>query len=167
MIESNADWIYIEVKFTISKYGKTKLLAENYIIKKLKKTKINFCIGRIFSIFDNHGKDFFLKSLIKKYNKKYSILKFSDFGSFELKASNLRSYYYKNILAFGDLLHNLHPLAGQGFNMSIRDIKVIFELIKFCNNLLASFSEGDQYFSNFLYQFLLGNILSGSIWFLK
>ena len=72
-----------------------------------------------------------LNSLIKKYNKKYSITKFSDFGSFELKASNLRSYYYKNILAFGDLLHKLHPLAGQGFNMSIRDIKVISELIKF------------------------------------
>ena len=83
----------------------------------------------VYSVKGNQNID--LKSLIKKYNKKYSILKFSDFGSFVLKASNLRSYYYKNILAFGDLLHKLHPLAGQGFNMSIRDIKVIFELVKF------------------------------------
>ena len=29
------------------------------------------------------------------------------------------SYYKDNILAFGDLLHKVHPLAGQGFNMSI------------------------------------------------
>ena len=36
-----------------SKYGKTKLLAENYIKKKLKNKKFGFCIGRIFSIFDN------------------------------------------------------------------------------------------------------------------
>ena len=83
----------------------------------------------VYSIKGNQNLD--LKNLIKKYNKKYSILKFSDFGSFELKASNLRTYYYKNILAFGDLLHKIHPLAGQGFNMSIRDIKVISELIKF------------------------------------
>ena len=43
----------------------------------------------------------------------------------------MRSYYYKNILAFGDFLHKLHPLAGQGFNMSLRDIKELTALIKF------------------------------------
>ena len=32
----------------ISKYGLTKLKAENYIIKKLS-NRIPFCIGRIFS----------------------------------------------------------------------------------------------------------------------
>ena len=72
-----------------------------------------------------------LISLIKKYNKKYKILKINKVFSFELKSSNLRSYRHKNILAFGDLLHRLHPLAGQGFNMSIRDIKEIDELVKF------------------------------------
>ena len=36
-----------------SKYGKTKLLAENYINKKFRNFQINYCIGRIFSIFDN------------------------------------------------------------------------------------------------------------------
>ena len=48
-----------------------------------------------------------------------------------LKSSNSRVYCQKNIIAFGDLLHRLHPHAGQGFNMTIRDIKEIFELIKF------------------------------------
>ena len=42
----------------------------------------------------------------------------------------MRSYYHKNILAFGDLIHKIHPLAGQGFNMSIRDIKQLMEIIK-------------------------------------
>ena len=50
--------------------------------------------------------------------------------NFELKSLNLRSYYHKNILAFGDLLHKIHPLAGQGFNMTIRDIKVLTNIIK-------------------------------------
>jgi len=42
----------------------------------------------------------------------------------------LRSYYFNNILAFGDLLHKIHPLAGQGFNMTIRDVKILLEIIK-------------------------------------
>ena len=42
----------------------------------------------------------------------------------------MRSYYHKNILAFGDLLHRIHPLAGQGFNMTIRDIKNLIYIIK-------------------------------------
>jgi len=72
-----------------------------------------------------------LKDEIKKYNKKLKNCKLSKIHSFKLKASNLRSYYHKNVLAFGDLLHKIHPLAGQGFNMTIRDIKEIFKIIKF------------------------------------
>jgi 2-octaprenyl-6-methoxyphenol hydroxylase len=51
-------------------------------------------------------------------------------NSFELKLLNLRSYYHNNILAFGDLLHRVHPLAGQGFNMTIRDMKILLDIVK-------------------------------------
>ena len=47
----------------------------------------------------------------------------------------MRSYYYNKFLAFGDLLHRIHPLAGQGFNMTIRDIKIFLNLIKNRTNL--------------------------------
>ena len=33
------------------------------------------------------------------------------------------------MLAFGDLLHRVHPLAGQGFNMTLRDIKELISII--------------------------------------
>jgi 2-octaprenyl-6-methoxyphenol hydroxylase len=69
-------------------------------------------------------------NLIKKYNPKFKIKKISKLDNFELKASNIRHYYYNNILAFGDCLHTVHPLAGQGFNMTIRDIKVISKIIQ-------------------------------------
>ena len=71
-----------------------------------------------------------LNELIKKYNTKYSITNFGTSEFFELKSSNLRNYYHKNIMAFGDLLHRLHPLAGQGFNMTIRDIRDLINLIE-------------------------------------
>ena len=67
--------------------------------------------------------------LIEQYNYKYKIQKIKKINSFELKSLSLRSYYHKNILAFGDLLHRVHPLAGQGFNMTIRDIKILLEII--------------------------------------
>ena len=82
----------------------------------------------VYSI--RYPKNINLLNLIKNYNSKYKIKKISKISTFELKAKNLRNYYYKNILAFGDLLHKIHPLAGQGFNMSIRDIKLLMGLIK-------------------------------------
>jgi len=82
----------------------------------------------VYSIKGEKKIDF--ENLIKKHNTKYENLKIDKFLSFQLRSSNLRSYHHDNILAFGDLLHKLHPLAGQGFNMSIRDIKEILKLIK-------------------------------------
>ena len=40
-----------------------------------------------------------------------------------------RDYTHNNILAFGDLIHRIHPLAGQGFNMTIRDIQIISRIV--------------------------------------
>ena len=71
-----------------------------------------------------------IEQLIKDKNFKYKIRKIEKINKFELKSSNLRSYYHKNILAFGDLLHKIHPLAGQGFNMTIRDIKILLDIVK-------------------------------------
>ena len=68
--------------------------------------------------------------LINKNNPKYQIQKTNKLSSFKLSLSNLRNYHHLNILAFGDLLHRIHRLAGQGFNMTIRDIKVLSEIIQ-------------------------------------
>ena len=76
-----------------------------------------------------------IKKMIKKYNPIYSIKKINDHSRFQLTSSHLRKYYKDNILAFGDLLHKIHPLAGQGFNMSLRDIKLLSDLIDEKTNL--------------------------------
>ncbi len=71
-----------------------------------------------------------INDLIENYNFKYNLKKINKISSFELKGLSLRSYFHKNILAFGDLLHKIHPLAGQGFNMTIRDIKILNNIIQ-------------------------------------
>jgi len=76
-----------------------------------------------------------IEELISKYNYKFKIKKINHIDSFELKSINLRSYHHSNILAFGDLLHTIHPFAGQGFNMTIRDIKILASIIRKKNEL--------------------------------
>ena len=84
----------------------------------------------VYSIYNSKRIDIEnIKNLIYKHNFKYEIINIKEIKSFELKSLSLRSYYYKNILAFGDLLHQIHPLAGQGFNMTIRDIRVLIKVI--------------------------------------
>ena len=75
-------------------------------------------------------KDSEVLELISKNNQKYQIQKILKLSSFKLSSSNLRNYHHDNILAFGDLLHRIHPLAGQGFNMTIRDIKTLSDIIQ-------------------------------------
>ena len=85
----------------------------------------------VYSVNDSiYKKKENIEKLIQTYNFKYKIQNIEKVDSFELKSLNLRSYYYANILAFGDLLHKIHPLAGQGFNMTIRDIKILTDIIK-------------------------------------
>ena len=84
----------------------------------------------VYSVHNSVKKVNDINELIKQYNLKYKIKKIDKIENFKLKSLNLRSYYHNNILAFGDLLHKIHPLAGQGFNMTVRDIKVLLDIIK-------------------------------------
>tara|TARA_Y100001970_G_scaffold277295_1_gene381242 strand:- start:4396 stop:5490 length:1095 start_codon:yes stop_codon:yes gene_type:complete len=68
--------------------------------------------------------------LINFYNFKYKISNFSKIEKFNLSYSVSRNYFHKNILNFGDAIHRIHPLAGQGFNINLRDIKILSELIQ-------------------------------------
>ncbi len=91
----------------------------------------NYETSVVYSIHNSENeKDKNLIDLIQDYNFKYKINKIQDMESFDLKSINLRSYFHNNMLAFGDLIHRIHPLAGQGFNMTIRDTRVLLGLIK-------------------------------------
>ena len=68
--------------------------------------------------------------MIYKFNNFYEISKLEKFETFNLNLKLPKKYFYKNILFFGDSLHSIHPLAGQGFNMSIRDIIRIDKILE-------------------------------------
>ena len=68
--------------------------------------------------------------MISFYNRQYQIKNILDLSEFPISLYLPRNYFYKNILSFGDALHKIHPLAGQGFNMTLRDTKILTNLIE-------------------------------------
>ena len=135
-------------KFFFKKFYKDYKSCAYTTTIKHKKVKDNYIASQIFTkhgplaflpisdestsvVYSFNGNEKIdLKNEIEKYNVGYQINKIGKISVSKLKFFSLRSYSHKNILAFGDLLHKLHPLAGQGFNMSLRDIKKLLELIK-------------------------------------
>ena len=82
-----------------------------------------------------------LLEIINKFNYQYKITKISEVESVGIKFLVLRNYFFKNILSFGDLIHKVHPLAGQGFNMTIRDIKSLSNILE--ENIKLGIDDGE------------------------
>ena len=87
----------------ISYYGKTKLLAEKYIIKKLKKSNSTYCIGRIFSTTNKKQKKNYLVPDLKKKIKEskneiilYNLNHHRDFISMQDISKIIFCLYKKN-----------------------------------------------------------------------
>ena len=55
--------------------------------------------------------------------------------SYPLTLNLKRTYYKKDILILGEGLHTIHPVAGQGFNLVMRDIKKLKEVLKLYTEL--------------------------------
>ena len=116
--------------------------------------------NNILSIVWSVNQNFFKKN--KKNLKKIILKKMKDMmgQSFKINIKNLnnfpiylnlkKNYYKKNILVIGDGLHQVHPLAGQGFNLALRDIAKLKELIK--NNLRLGLLMKDSLIFNDFYK---------------
>jgi len=83
------------------------------------------------SFFESNKKDL-RKILIEKLSKSLNSKKIRNIKSIQSFPINLNlktKYFKKNVLILGDGLHTVHPLAGQGFNLVLRDVKKLSELM--------------------------------------
>ena len=72
-----------------------------------------------------------LKKKIKCYAKNY-LKNITFVTNIEYKDLNFlirNKYYLDRILLFGDALHVVHPFVGQGFNMTLRDLACLEEIL--------------------------------------
>jgi 2-octaprenyl-6-methoxyphenol hydroxylase len=102
--------------------------AETSVIWSIKNNSINkkYVSNKKYlsKFFNNHFKELFKEiisiSEINKFNLNYS---FND-----LKDS-------KRTLLFGEIANKIHPIAGQGWNMTLRNIFSLIKVIKYSINL--------------------------------
>ena len=87
--------------------------------------------------------DYFLKKLIslesffvrcfleeKIGNIVGKISKINSSQIFPLSAHINDSFYNKRLVYIGDAAHSIHPIAGQGWNLGVNDVKNLFEISK-------------------------------------
>ena len=70
------------------------------------------------------------KKIIKILKIKKNI-EIKNIQSFPISMELKRKYYKNNILILGEGLHSIHPIAGQGFNLVLRDIIRLQEVLRY------------------------------------
>lgn len=71
------------------------------------------------------------KFLDKNLNSHYGKAKIiSDINCWNLSLSNAKRYVDYRILLLGDAAHAIHPIAGQGFNLTLRGLKKFYKVAK-------------------------------------
>ena len=76
-----------------------------------------------------------VKAKILEILKTQKNINISNVQSYPISLGLKRQYHKKNILILGEGLHTIHPVAGQGFNLVLRDIKKLKEIIKYYSGL--------------------------------
>ena len=92
-----------------------------------------------------------LESKVNEYfEKEIGALKIENIETHKLNFLYAKKLYHGNTVLMGNIAHNIHPIAGQGLNLSIKDISLFVEVIlKYTslgyevNNRMA-FKEFDQ-----------------------
>ena len=80
-----------------------------------------------FNINQSNLKKILSKKLKMLLNNN-KIINIGEIKSFPINLNLKIKYFKKNILILGDGLHAIHPIAGQGFNLVLRDISKLAEL---------------------------------------
>ena len=117
-------------------------LEKNSSILKLSQNDLE---SQLNGLFENHASE------LKIQNKQTQKLSFS----------YAKKMYQDKIVLIGNVAHNIHPIAGQGFNLTVKDIsKIVHYITKYhslgldfnSNQVLESFSNSRK-FDNFAFSF--------------
>jgi len=106
------------------------------------------------------GHDHFIEGLLKLDNNEFIELFHENFGErlgqvkeigekivYPLRQQYMLKPYTENILVLGNAAHTMHPVAGQGLNLTIRDIAYLTTLLQ-KNQYLIDQDTLKEYFDN-------------------
>ena len=72
-----------------------------------------------------------VKYKIKDILKIKNSIQITNIQSYPIKLGLKTKYSNKNIMILGEGLHSVHPIAGQGFNLVLRDIKELKKILNY------------------------------------
>ncbi|PHX88693.1 MAG: hypothetical protein CK535_05525 [Pelagibacteraceae bacterium] len=129
--------------------------TETSVIWSIKENSINEKIvtnkNDLLKFFNVHFKELFEEiisiSKIQKYNLNYSLNKLMD---------------SRRSLLFGDIANKIHPIAGQGWNMTLRNIFSLIKVIKHSENLGLEIGN-DNFVKKYLNEVNLNNFAFASL----
>ena len=76
------------------------------------------------------SEDQFLKQIQNVFGYRVGrFVKKGRFGMYPLKLTESQQLTKDRVVLFGNAAHSLHPVAGQGFNLSVRDVKAFATLV--------------------------------------
>ena len=139
--EKSFGYSYNEVSITtILKHSLLKnniarqIFSENEIFALLPISNTKTSV--VWSVEKSKAKKYINKKQVKKkiefFSKNYlKNIKFLDkIEQNDLSFFTRNKYFYNRVLLFGDALHSVHPLAGQGFNMILRDLLILEDILR-------------------------------------
>ena len=79
-----------------------------------------------------NSKNNFIKNFMEEKIGKFigKILKINSNQIFPLSAHINDSFINKRLIYVGDAAHSIHPIAGQGWNLGVNDVKNLYDLSK-------------------------------------
>lgn len=81
-------------------------------------------------VYINLPKEEFLQAVYKRIGKRYTDIEvISPILTYPLSLNFTQQYYCGNVLFIGDVIHGMHPIAGQGYNQGVRDIAQLYSII--------------------------------------
>lgn len=83
-------------------------------------------LAEILTRMDKNKFNYFLEQKFTDYLGEVNLI--SEVASFPLELILAEKYYHNRIMLIGDSAHSIHPIAGQGFNLALRDIAAMMDL---------------------------------------
>ncbi|MFK7761527.1 MAG: FAD-dependent monooxygenase [Candidatus Midichloriaceae bacterium] len=114
-------------------------------------------VGKILASMSKDDVAYMIKSKLDNYLGDIEVT--SDIIYFPLSLVYAKSYIKDKTILCGDAMHSIHPIAGQGLNLGLRDVQLLDELIKeniglgldICsNNLLNQYNKKREFDVNLM-----------------
>ncbi len=144
------------IKHNLKKINPTQFFLQEgpLAILPYKKNHFSFVWSINKTFFDKNKSK--INSLVTKkidqlFKSKVKI-KLNNIQFYPIKLGLRRTYYKKNLLILGEGLNTIHPVAGQGFNLFLRDIKKLKDILGYYSNLGISLKNSNALKDFYLYR---------------